>query len=283
MYTITNQLQKIGFSINLLSEIIKRNNGSKKFNTLEYYCICLVADSTKLTVSGVSHNIEAGNAVFIGPQKNVEFGDAEGKEIYTIAFSSDFYDRSSKDSFFMNSQIFYNYQSEVFIAPYFGNTIYNEIVLVDRLSKFREKNESLYISAAHNAIEGLILDAFLHIGCPQAENDERLMFVSHVNRFKILLQRDFKTAKKVSYYADELRLSPRRLTEMTEYVYGKSAKQLIIEKIKLECEKAIKYSNFTLSEIAYDMGFNDEGNFSNFVKKHCGKKPSEMRLTLVSN
>ncbi len=58
---------------------------------------------------------------------------------------------------------------------------------------------------------------------------------------------------------------------MTEYAYGKSAKQLIIEKVKFECEKAIKFSNLTMSEIAFDLGFSDEGNFTNFVKKHCGK------------
>ncbi|MBW7674312.1 helix-turn-helix domain-containing protein [Chryseobacterium chendengshani] len=281
MYTITNQLEKIGFSITLVSDIIKRNNYSNKFNTSNFYNIYLVSEDLELTVGQINYNIKGGNAVFIGPQKDVEFGDAYRKEIYVIAFSSDFYDRSSKDSLFLNSQVFYNFQSEIFIAPYFGNTDYNKIILVERLSKFKDKDESLYISAVHNAIEALILDAYLHVEEHHSENDERLMFVSNVNRFKILLQRDFKTAKKVSYYADELRLSARRLTEMTEYVYGKSAKQIIIDKIKLECEKAIKYSDMTISEISYDMGFSDEGNFSNFIKKHTGKKPSELRVVTI--
>lgn len=281
MYTIANQLNQIGFSITRVSDIIKRNSYQKKFNTSEYFCIYLVAEDINLFVGDVLYAVKGGNAVFIGPQKDVEFENAHNKEIYIIAFSSDFYDRSSKDSIFLNSQIFFNYNSEIFIAPYFGNTQYNEVILVDRLMKFKNKDESLYVSAAHNAIEGLLLDAYLHIESHHAENEEKLLYVSYVNRFKILLQRDFKTAKKVSHYADELKISSRRLTEMTEYVYGKSAKQIIIEKIKLESEKAIKYSNLSISEIAYEMGFNDEGNFSNFVKKHTGKKPSEMRLLLV--
>jgi len=281
MYQITNQLNKIGFSINLVSDIIKRNNYNKKFNTLEYFCIFLVGEDLDLKVGNVDFLIKGGNAVFVGPQKNVEFGEAQGKEIYVIAFSSGFYDKSSKDSIFLNSQVFFNCNSEVFIAPYFGNNEYNNIILIERLLKFQTKDESLYISAAHNAIEGLILDAYLYVEHHKAENDEKLEFVSYVNRFKILLQRDFKYAKKVSHYAEELKISARRLTEMTEYVYGKSAKQIIIEKIKVECEKAIKFSNSTMSEIAYELGFNDEGNFSNFVKKHSGKKPSEMRGILV--
>lgn len=277
MYQITNQLQKIGFSISMISSIIKRNNYQKQFNTKEYFCILLTAQDLKLTVSGRSYNIIGGNAVFIGPQKDVEIENAFGKEIYVIAFSSGFYDKSSKDSLFLNSQVFFNSYSEIFVAPYFGNNKYNQIVLVERLLKFQNKDESLYISAAHNAIEGLILDAYLHVENQHIEKDERMEYVSYVNRFRVLLQRDFKIAKKVSHYADELKISVRRLTEMTEYVYGKSAKQLIIEKVKIECEKAIKFSNLTMSEIAFDLGFNDEGNFSNFVKKHTGKKPSEMR------
>lgn len=277
MYQITNQLHKIGFSINLISSIIKRNNYQRQFNTQEYFCILLTAQDLDLIVSGRSYNIIGGNAVFIGPQKDVEIDNAFGKEIYVIAFSAGFYDKSSKDSLFLNSQVFFNPQSEIFIAPYFGNHKYNQIILIERLLKFQNKDESLYISAAHNAIEGLILDAYLHVENHHVDKDERMEYVSYVNRFRILLQRDFKIAKKVSHYADELKISVRRLTEMTEYVYGKSAKQLIIEKIKIECEKAIKFSNFTMSEIAFDLGFNDEGNFSNFVKKHSGKKPSEMR------
>lgn len=281
MYKITNQLENIGFSINLVSDIIKRNNYNKRFNTLDYYNIYLMFEDFKISVSGKIYEVKGGNAVFIGPQKDVEFYDAHQKEIYVIAFSSDFYDRSSKDSLFLNSQVFYNFHSEVFIAPYFGDTDYNKIVLIERLSKFKNKNESLYISAAHNTIEALILDAYIYIEEHHGGNDEKLMFVSHVNRFIIMLQRDFKTAKKVLYYADALNLSARRLTEMCEYVYGKAAKQLIIDKVKLECEKAIKYSDMTISEISYDMGFSDEGNFSNFIKKHTGRNPSELRLFTV--
>lgn len=277
MYQITNQLQKIGFSINLISTIIERNNYQRKFNTKEYFCILLVAQDLDLIVSDRTYKIPGGNSVFIGPQKDVEIGDAYGNEIYVIAFSAGFYDKSSKDSLFLNSQVFFNCNSEIFVAPYFGNHTYNQVILIERLLKFQNKDETLYISAAHNAIEGLILDANLHIEDYHVEKDERLGYVSYVNRFRILLQRDFKSAKKVSHYSDELKISVRRLTEMTEYVYGKSAKQLIIEKVKIECEKAIKFSNFTMSEIAFDLGFNDEGNFSNFVKKHTGKKPSEMR------
>lgn len=75
----------------------------------------------------------------------------------------------------------------------------------------------------------------------------------------------------MSYYANELNITSRKLTEITEYITKKSAKQIIIEKLICECEKAIHLTNKTFSEISNDLGFSDENNFSNFIKKHTGK------------
>ncbi|MCX8534087.1 helix-turn-helix domain-containing protein [Chryseobacterium luquanense] len=278
MFKVFDELKNNGFSINLVSEIIERNNFSRKFNTSDYFSIFLVGENLDIFVENKKYQIPGGNSVFIGPQKNVEFGNTLGKEIYAIVFSKEFFDKTSKDSIYLNSNIFFNFKSHIFVAPYFGNNDYNKIILIERLKKFSAiDEENIFISAAHNAIESLILDAHLHIDHKNDPKEDHLHSVSLVNRFTVLLQRDYKTQKKVSYYASELRVSSRKLTDMTEFVYGKSAKQMIIEKVTFECEKAIKFSNNTLSEIAFDLGFKDEGNFSNFVKKHSGKKPSDMR------
>lgn len=278
MFKVFDELKNNGFSINLVSEIIERNDFSRKFNTSDYFSIFLVGENLDIIVENKKYQIPGGNSVFIGPQKNVEFGNALGKEIYAIVFSKEFFDKTSKDSIYLNSSIFFNFKSHIFVAPYFGNNDYNKIILIERLRKFSAiDEENIFISAAHNAIESLILDAHLHIDHKNDPKEHHLHSVSLVNRFTVILQRDYKTEKKVSYYASELRVSSRKLTDMTEFVYGKSAKQMIIEKVTFECEKAIKFSNNTLSEIAFDLGFKDEGNFSNFVKKHSGKKPSDMR------
>ncbi|WP_027388770.1 helix-turn-helix domain-containing protein [Chryseobacterium gregarium] len=276
MYVITDQLKSIGFNINSLSDIIRRNNNIREFSTLEFYCIYIIMEDVNLEVENVSYSIRAGNIAFLGPEKKITFGKARGNKITVIAFSSSFYERSSKDSLFLNSQLFFNYYTDLFVAP-FRNVEQMKVVFMERMETFRRKDENLYVSAAHNAIERLILDAFLYIANEEIKKDIKFDYLHYVNRFKVLLQRDYKTEKKVSHYASELNITSRRLTEMTEYVLGKTAKSLIIEKVISECKKALRSNNFTISEISYDLGFNDEGNFSNFVKKHTGKKPSEMK------
>ncbi len=276
MYVITDQLKSIGFSVNRLDNIVKRNNYNRKFHTMEYYCIYIFMEDVDVEVENIPYSIKAGNIAFLGPEKQIVFGKADGHQILVIAFSSSFYERSSKDSLFLNSQLFFNYETDLFIAP-FLNIEHMRVIFMERMEAFQQKDENLYVSAAHNAIERLILDAFLYIPNEEIKKDIKFDYLHYVNRFKILLQRDYKTAKKVSHYASELNITSRRLTEMTEYVLGKTAKGIIIEKIITEFKRALTFTNFTISEISYDLGFNDEGNFSNFVKKHTGKNPSEMK------
>ncbi|MBK1897352.1 helix-turn-helix domain-containing protein [Chryseobacterium paridis] len=276
MYTITEQLKDNGFSINRLDYIMKRNNNRRELNTLEYFCIYIILEDIKLTVEDVPYDITAGNIAFVGPQKKIVFGKTKRSDIFVIAFSSSFYERSTKDSLFINSQLFFNYDSDVFVAP-FTNIEQMRVIFMERMESFQLKDKSLYISAAHNAIERLILDAFLHIPTEEIRKDFKFDYMYYVNRFKVILQRDYKKEKKVSYYANELNISSRRLTEMTEYVLGKKAKHIIIEKLVNECKKALVFSNCTISEVSYELGFSNEGNFSNFIKKHTGKNPSELK------
>lgn len=233
-------------------------------------------ENITLTVENTRYDIAAGNIVFVGPQKSIEFGQTRGYDVYTVVFSASFYERSVKDSLFLNSQLFFNYNSDIFTAP-FINIEEMRVVFMNRMESFRNKDKSLYMSAAHNAIERLILDAFLHIPTEEVKKDIKFDYLYCVNKFKVLLQRDYKIAKKVSHYAGELNITPRKLTEMTEYVLGKSAKHIIIEKLITESKKMLSYTNYTISQIAYELGFSDEGNFTNFFKKHTEKNPSEMR------
>lgn len=279
MQEISNQLSTYGFSISSLSKILERNNYSNKFSTSEFFCIFLTAQDLYIKVEDESLHISGGNAIFIGPQKVVELMEnIVGKEFFTIAFSSKFYETNFHDSYFINSEIFFSEKSPVFVAPYFGNSEFNKVVLIERLAKFSLKGVNMYRAAAHNTIEALLLDAYIHIKDIQQINQHSIDSISYANRFKVFLHRDFRSSKNVSYYADLLRISPRKLTQSTEQVWNKNAKQIIIDKVKFEAEKAIKFTSKSLSEITYELGFKDESNFTNFVKKHIGEKPSEIRL-----
>src|SRR5690554_7184780 len=75
------------------------------------------------------------------------------------------------------------------------------------------------------------------------------------SKFRILLQKNFKKERSVTFYAEQLHISPRRLTDMCEEVLRKSAKRSeehtselqsrphLVCRLLLEKKKNILYRN----------------------------------------
>lgn len=278
-YQLSHQLKSDGFSINTLAEIIKRNNGARSFNTMEYHCIYIVFTNATIEVDGVDFEIEGPSLAFIGPSVNIVYKE-NNEEInnYVVAFSGAFYERSANDSLFLNSELFYSDIRKVFITPTIATAYDIKKFAVDRLALYESAEKGLYVSIAHNTIEALILSGMLYISKTSMSNTaENFSHIDIVNKFRVLMNNKYKLNKTVKYYADLLHITPRRLTEMTEKVTGKTPKQLITDKVVQESLRLLKHSKYTITQIAYELDFNDEANFSNFIKKNLGQTPRDLR------
>lgn len=278
MVKISKQLKASGFNVDLLENVIERNKGLLKYDTLNLFCIYLVLSDFTMMIDERQIKVKSGNAIFVGQHRSIEYVSSHCPNIYVVVFTAAFYERSKKDSSFLNSSVFFRNHGEVLIAPYFGSEQYIKTALIERLQYFYEKKEKLYLTVAHSAIESLILDA---LSITDVSNDigrGKSDYYSVGNHFQTLLQKDFRDHKNVSHYAGQLRVSVKKLTEITRKLYGESAKQIIISKICKESELVLVNSNITISELAYDLGFSCESNFTHFIKKHTGKNPSEIRL-----
>lgn len=283
MYEITDELSINGFSANSMDYFIQRNNGNRSFSTMDYYCILIVIQNTAVTIDGIGCEIKRGSLVFIGPSKNMVFCKEASQKgsIYALTFSASFFEKSAKDSLVLNSDLFFDKSSQVVVTQ--ASIPIDEVVklIINRLNLYKTKqNNGLYISVAHNCVEALLLDGLFFVDekAYEEQNDVRkFTFIDIVNRFRVLLQKHYQIEKHVSFYAELLFVTPRRLSEMTESVLGRSAKQVIIDKVVSEGIRMLKHSNFTVSEVAYQLGFNDEANFSTFIKKHTAKNPRMIR------
>lgn len=98
-----------------------------------------------------------------------------------------------------------------------------------------------------------------------------------VRKFNVLLDQHFRTNKKVSDYAALLFVSPNYLNQTVKQATGKSAGVYIRQRIVLEAVRQAKLTGASMKEVAYDLGFNDNGHFSKYFKKAAGKNFSEIR------
>ncbi len=102
---------------------------------------------------------------------------------------------------------------------------------------------------------------------------------SMARRFKLLIDRHYLDFASVQDYASALTVTDRRLNEAVRDATGKTATQLIHERILLEAKRLLTQSDLGISEVAFRLRFEDPAYFSRFFKKHALLTPVEFKKT----
>ena len=103
-----------------------------------------------------------------------------------------------------------------------------------------------------------------------------------VRQFRDLVNVHFKSQKPLSFYARELGITTTHLNNLCREVTKKSALEIVHERIMLEAKRRLIYATVSVSEMAYDLGFNDPGYFSRFFKRNAGISPYAYRKNVQS-
>jgi len=67
------------------------------------------------------------------------------------------------------------------------------------------------------------------------------------------------------------------LNRSVKEVTGKSPSTLIISRIADESKALLTNTDWSISEVAYTLGFEYPSHFTAFLKKHIGSTPKEIR------
>ena len=97
------------------------------------------------------------------------------------------------------------------------------------------------------------------------------------NKFEALVDKMYVDTKNVSDYADELNITPNYLTTTIKKLTGKSAKDIIQERLLMESKSLLKYSGLDIAEIAYRLNFQEPTHFTRFFKNLSGVTPNQFR------
>jgi len=117
-----------------------------------------------------------------------------------------------------------------------------------------------------------------HFQSEQLHSDEYDL----VRQFNLSLESNFRHLHQVQDYARLLSKSPKTLSNVFSTLNVPSPIQLIQNRLCLEAKRLLIYSDKSIKEIAFELGFSDPGQFSKYFKKAIGKSPSEFRSTPIA-
>ena len=98
-----------------------------------------------------------------------------------------------------------------------------------------------------------------------------------VREYNYLVEKYFKTKHQVVDYATLLNKSPKTLSNLFKKFGNKSPLQIIQDRKILEARRLLYYTDKSVKEIAYEIGFEDIQTFSRFFKKIEGVSPSNFK------
>lgn len=98
-----------------------------------------------------------------------------------------------------------------------------------------------------------------------------------VAAYSDLIERDYRTDRKVSGYAAALGVTPTHLTRCCNQTCGKSALALLRDRIHYEACVLLRDFKTPVQQIAKDLGFHSAAYFTRSFQGKMGRTPSEFR------
>lgn len=279
-----NELKLQGFKA---FQIESDSNETRTYSRKEFYKICLTTGKSKIHYSDKTFEQEGTILFFGNPHIPYSWETISTTYVgYTILFSAEFFKNSERSESLQQSSFFKIGGTPILKITSeqrdFLNTIFQKMI-AEQESDYLYKDELIrnYIS--------LIIHESLKM--EPSENYEQNKNASSrlTSVFLELLERQFPietTAnplqlKTAQHYAQHLNVHINYLNRTVKEVTGKSTTAHITERIITEAKALLLHTDWSISEIAYALGFEYPTYFNNFFKKQTGTNPKSFRLTEV--
>ncbi len=98
-----------------------------------------------------------------------------------------------------------------------------------------------------------------------------------VQDFIAMVDKHFRTKHSVSDYAKELFITPKTLAKKLKALGYPTSTEIIQDRILMEAKRSLKFTQESIKEIAFDLGFDDPAYFSRLFSKKEGMTPLAYR------
>jgi len=102
-----------------------------------------------------------------------------------------------------------------------------------------------------------------------------------VARFREKIESHLRMGLSIAQYAKALSVTPARLRAACLEVTGKPPARVLEDRLLLEAKRNLTYTNMTVAETAYYLGFSDPAYFSRFFSKNAGESPASFRKRMT--
>jgi AraC family transcriptional activator of pobA len=218
-----------------------------------------------------SYSFEGSVLLFLSPGQIFSVESEKIKETYKLTFVRDFYCIQTHDKeVACNGVLFNNVYETPFIQPCDDDIRKLNFILENLIDEFKNSD-----TAQHDMLQAYLKQFIIYSVRIKKERHsvkgdiETKLFKD----FSLLVEQNFKALHAVSDYANRLGISPKSLTKNFQKAGVQKPSDFIKNRIILEAKRQLIYTDNSVKQIAYDLGFNDAAYFTRFFTKAIQKSP----------
>lgn len=147
------------------------------------------------------------------------------------------------------------------------------------LQRMREaQNHAFYTEVIQALLQTLYLDVcnFLEKRAPRSERSNSRVYNVFYQFMKILAQ-NYTREREVAWYAEQLELTPKYLSEVVKQVSGRPVSQWISTLVIMEIKSLLRSTNLNVKDISERLNFPNQSFMGKYFKNIVGCSPLDFR------
>jgi len=221
------------------------------------------------------YEVKPNSLFFISPNQVHYFEQWKPLSGGTILFTEDFYllNRSNKDALFELSFLDNLYSNPCIPFPA------REFSQVLHLIREIEREQ------CHENKSNEIIQSYLHILLADVQRhlDKNITiynskkYLMLFKFFKAELEKHFEENETASFYAEKLRITQHHLNLICKEITNNTATNIIQARSILEAKRLLTFTDKTVSEIAFQLNYNDSSHFAKMFRSHTTLTPQQFK------
>ncbi len=239
----------------------------------DFYLVMIFTKGTGTHVIDFNeYKIKKGSVFFMSPSETHSWSLSDDTDGYVLFFNPAFYlmDVLPRK---ITQLPFFNLENKMRN----GNLTVNDLREIEKIIVLMNA-ENEQISTFKKNVLRSYLDILLFKLASILQTKETIL--SEVNTIPILLslvEKHYREHRPISFYTERLHVNTQKLNALCKLQLNKTVNQLLHDRLLAEAKRLLAYSSSTVSEIAYELNFNDNSYFNRFFKRLEHLTPEQFR------
>ena len=261
---------------------VKKFLAKSAVHTLNYYDITFITEGKgAFSVDNQTYEAIPCDVLFSKPGEIRNWDTHHITNGYALIFEEEFLSFLFKDSLFVQHLSFFQIESSSSLL-HLSDELYTRIL--ETLHDIKMEIDSYQQGDVH-VLRALLYEVLMLMDREykkvnmEEETTSKEVGNIHIDKFMKLVESHLKEQHSVQYYADKLCITPNYLNEIVTSTKGISAKQYIRNKVMDEAKRLLTYTDFPISDIAFELHFSTVSYFIRSFRQYTGTTPLLYRRT----